>query len=331
MDLFEQIDQRLEPLATAFSRHKTFQTFVLVFYGILLRTRYDGITACIEFLGLTERFYHQALHLFRSKAWSAHGLMAAWHEQIKQHPARITLNGRPVYVGDGIKVGKEGRRMPGVKRLKQESESNSKPTWIRGHYFGAIGMLLARGKEIFHVPIYCQLQDGLKGTGKKNDGESLVDKMGSLTSSFLHGTSAYLVLDAFYASKKLITDLLANHVDLITRVKISTVAYRPLPPPPKKRGPGRPRKWGEKVYLRELFAQTDRFTTQVMCLYDRVRPVSWRIIDLYWHSSDRPVRFVLAKMMDTGKLVVFLSTDLSLSGPQIIQAYSWRFKIPVCQ
>ncbi len=66
--------------------------------------------------------------------------------------------------------------MPGVKRLKQESESNSKPTWIRGHYFGAIGMLLARGKEIFHVPIYCQLQDGLKGTGKKNDGESLVDK-----------------------------------------------------------------------------------------------------------------------------------------------------------
>jgi hypothetical protein len=46
-----------------------------------------------------------------------------------------------VYIGDGIKVGKEGRKMPGVKRLHQESGDVNKPEWIRGHYFSALGIM----------------------------------------------------------------------------------------------------------------------------------------------------------------------------------------------
>lgn len=34
----------------------------------------------------------------------------------------------------GIKAGKEGRKMPGVKGMHQESEDVSKPEWGRGHY-----------------------------------------------------------------------------------------------------------------------------------------------------------------------------------------------------
>ena len=64
-----------------------------------------------------------------------------------------TLNGKSkkgqrVYVGDGIKVGQEGRKMPGVKRLHQESEDVSKPEWIRGHYFSALGLLLSAEKAL---------------------------------------------------------------------------------------------------------------------------------------------------------------------------------------
>ena len=49
----------------------------------------------------------------------------------------------------GIKVGKERRKMPGVKRLHQESEDVSKPEWIRGHYFSALGLLLNADKALF--------------------------------------------------------------------------------------------------------------------------------------------------------------------------------------
>lgn len=47
---------------------------------------------------------------------------------------------------DGIKVSKEGRQMPGVKRLHQESANVNKPEWIRGHYFSALGLLLGQGR-----------------------------------------------------------------------------------------------------------------------------------------------------------------------------------------
>jgi hypothetical protein len=72
------------------------------------------------------------------------------------------LNGQLVYVGDGIKVGKEGNKMPGVKRLPQESANVSKAEWIRGHYFGAIGLPLGAGEALFAVPIAVQLQDGIQ-------------------------------------------------------------------------------------------------------------------------------------------------------------------------
>jgi hypothetical protein len=66
-------------------------------------------------------------------------------------------------VGDGIKVSKEGRKMPGVKRLHQESEDVSKPEWIRGHYFSALGLLLSADKAIFATLIALKVHDGIEG------------------------------------------------------------------------------------------------------------------------------------------------------------------------
>ncbi len=43
--------------------------------------------------------------------------------------------------GDVVKQAKEGRFMPGVKKLFQESEYSSKPEYIFGHMFGGLGIL----------------------------------------------------------------------------------------------------------------------------------------------------------------------------------------------
>ncbi|MCG8513845.1 MAG: hypothetical protein MI740_06880 [Halanaerobiales bacterium] len=43
-----------------------------------------------------------------------------------------------VLVGDGVNQSKEARKMPGVKRLHQESENSSKAEYIFGHLFGGI-------------------------------------------------------------------------------------------------------------------------------------------------------------------------------------------------
>jgi hypothetical protein len=48
------------------------------------------------------------------------------------------VNRGPVLIGDGIQVAKSGRKMPGVKKLHQESESNAKLEYIFGHSWQAI-------------------------------------------------------------------------------------------------------------------------------------------------------------------------------------------------
>jgi hypothetical protein len=64
-----------------------------------------------------EFYYTQALYWFHSTAWSAQKLGTIWHEWLLTHKAIYRLKGEPVYLGDGIKVSKEGRKMPAVKKL----------------------------------------------------------------------------------------------------------------------------------------------------------------------------------------------------------------------
>ncbi|NER87129.1 hypothetical protein [Moorena sp. SIO3A2] len=40
-------------------------------------------------------------------------LCLGWGNWLRAHPHVHQLRGQPVYIGDGIKVGKEGNKMPG--------------------------------------------------------------------------------------------------------------------------------------------------------------------------------------------------------------------------
>jgi hypothetical protein len=52
--------------------------------------------------------------------------------------------------------------MPGVKKLFQESENSSKPEYIFGHMFDAIGVIAGNTKKLSCIPLFINLQDGLK-------------------------------------------------------------------------------------------------------------------------------------------------------------------------
>ncbi len=137
------------------------------------------MTIYVNALGLSEGYYSQALHWFISQAFQIEKLCIIWGEWLREHPNHHELKGQRVYVGDGVKVGKEGRKMPGVKKLHQESEDTSKPEWIRGHYFSALSQLLGSGEALFATPIMLKLHDGIEGAPAKEQG-SLVDKMAAM-------------------------------------------------------------------------------------------------------------------------------------------------------
>ena len=156
-------------------------------------------------------------------------------------------------IADGLKVPKEGKKMPAVKKLHQESQNNSKATFIMGHSFQALG-LLVRGAvgQFFCVPLVSRIHEGLVWSNR--DKRTLLDKLVGLflqIGEFLP-QKAILVADAYYASKKVIKPLLQEGHHLVTRVRITTRAYHQALPA-KKRKRGRPKFYGKKVLLRNYF------------------------------------------------------------------------------
>jgi hypothetical protein len=66
---------------------------------------------------------------------------------------------------------------------------------------------------------------------------------------------------------KVLKPLREQGIHLISRSRISTVAHAPFCRRPGPSGPGRPRKWGSEVKLRELFAPIEDCLKESVWLY----------------------------------------------------------------
>ena len=144
------------------------------------------------------------------------------------HPGILRVNGRPVLVADGIKVAKAGRKMPGVKKLHQESDSNNKPEFIFGHSCQAVAVLTQALASVFALPLACRIHEGTVFSNR--DHRTLLDKMILLLDSLGIQEPCYLVADAYYAAGNIVRGLLVHGNHLVTRVKSnSELSSRPSP------------------------------------------------------------------------------------------------------
>lgn len=313
-------------LRPAFSRERTFLWFVAALAATTIRTDQAGVTSFVRALSLSPELYGQLLGAFHSRAVKLDKLAALWTAiVIKLFPGIVRVKGRPVFVGDGIKLGKEGRKMPGVKCLHQESGSNSKPAYIMGHSCQALGVLATVGGYFFAVPLVSRIHEGVVSSNR--DSRTLMDKMLSMLAELLLTTPVYLVLDAYYANRKMVLGLLRDGHHLICRVRTNGVAFHRAPPPDVKKR-GRPKLYGEKVYLRSLFCSAD-FIRGMSPVYGECGvEIMYYTIDLLWEPVGRLIRFVLVKHPTRGN-IIFMTTDLLLPALEIVKHYGLRFKIEV--
>ena len=289
MELYERLEQIMIKLRPAFSRQATFEWFFLLLWGVLLSTQPPAITSYLNALGLGEGYYAQALHWFHSSAFSIDNLCYRWGCWLREHPHARRLKGQPVYVGDGVKVGKEGRKMPGVKGLHQESEDVSKPKWIRGHYFSALALLLGARGALFAIPIGLKLHDGIEAVEAEADA-TVVEKMATLCVQMM-AKGGYAVLDAYYASVKVLKPFREHGLHLISRARITTVGHAAFSRRPGKHGRGRHREWGSEVKLRELFAPVEECAKASVWLYGQSMTVYYQCFKFYWLDSHKFVSF----------------------------------------
>jgi len=146
-------------LRPAFSRHRTFLWFAVSVLGLSVRTDSLGVTSIVRAVGLDGKYYDNLLDSFHSAGVKLDTLSATWAKVVlRVFPGLLRVNGRLVLVGDGIKVGKQGRKMPGVKLLHQASESNTKAEHIMGHSLQAVSVLVQAAKSILAVPLTARIQ-----------------------------------------------------------------------------------------------------------------------------------------------------------------------------
>jgi hypothetical protein len=278
----------------------------------------------VRAIGLHEKYYRNLLGAFHSTAIKLDKMTALWVTTVlRLFPNKVKVNGRLVLVGDGIKVGKRGKKMPGVKRLHQSSDSNTKPTYIMGHSFQAVALLVEVANGVMAVPLVKRIHEGIVTTNR--DKRTLLDKMIGLLDIVNLPCAYYFVADAYYATGKIIKGLLAKGNHLITRAKSNAVAYKPYKQQSNPRG--RPRLYGKKVSLNALFRARTKFQQAPSPVYGETNTcIEYRVCDLLWRPAGQLVRFVLVIHPTRGRCIL-MSTDITLEALEIIRIYGLRFKI----
>jgi len=317
-------------LRTACSRHRTYLWLAVVLLAWAARPDLLGVTSFVRASFLQEGCYRQLLHLFHSNALSLPLLLKAWVCLALRLFTPVSIGGFTVLAADGLKVAKEGRKMPAVKCLHQESNDNAKSEFIMGHSVQVVSLLVSAGtSQVLAVPLVGRICEGLKW-GRAHDRMSLLDKLVAMlleVTETLTG-QVLLVADAYYASKKVIVPLLDKGHHLLSRVKRTAVAYEP-PSPPKMKRRGRPRKYGRKVQIRQLFKAANTFVEAPSPVYgDNGVVIKYRCVDLLWRPVGRLVRFVLVKHPTRG-MIILLCTNTDFDPLEIIRTYGLRFKIEV--
>ena len=335
--MFQLINQILLQFINCFKREATWRWFVVLVLGFMIRSKHRGITSTISDMRLKPEIYHCALNYFRSDAYEVNDLYEKWIEIVKERDDVLRISGRVVMLGDHIKISKEGRRMPDIQILHQESENAGKGEFIAGHTFAQISAVITNGKTSRSLPLITEPQKSppkIPGTNKPN-GDTLVVQMLNLGAKAAEYAKldepAIIALDAYFSkstafdvSKKKLTAFGKSLIRIVTRAQDSYTGYLPCEPKPTP-SRGRPRKYGEKIKLKDLFNDMAAFDETTLTLYGKETKVKYRCLDLLWKPLGETIRFVAVET-DRGRCVL-MTDDFTLTPEEIITIYCLRFKI----
>lgn len=330
------IDKVLCQFESCFSRKASFRWFVTITIGFMLRSDKLGVTSVIRDLALSPDCYLSMIHFFRASSWSLDTLRNRWFSTVKDSFPLYKEGDFHILVGDGVKQSKEGRRMPGVKKLFQESENSAKPEYIHGHMFGGLGILAGNAGNWACVPLNIRLHDGLQAAhGWKGASISLASHVLKMVGDAYHAAQTFgdclLLLDRYFLTVPALETLNAlNHsgpvrLEIVTKAKKSCTAFER--PAPRKPGRGRPPKKGAAIHLKELFkTHGEQFLETRLELYGKQETIRYYSMYLLWGQKlYQELRFVLVEM--NGIQSILASTSLELEPLSIIRLYSYRFRI----
>jgi len=317
-----------------FSRTATFQWFIVVMTGFVSRSDHFGVSSIIRGLLLTPKCYERLLHFFHSKAWDIDTLLNKWWHLVVKSGTPVQVNDKLILLADHTKVSKEGRKMPGVSSLRQDSETSSKPSFFRGHFWGTISILTGKTGTHFSTPLWSSIHQKLRLQGYTDPEETSTERIANMAKTITDviKKDAYLLLDSFFVSGYVfgIAGTSKNDnpgITVITPAKSNTVGYELIARkkrPQKRRGA--PKKYGKPIKVATKFNRyARRFTNGSAEVYGRREVIRYYSQVLYWKPVKGNLLFVWAET-SRGKIVLICS-DVDESPINVVELYCKRAKI----
>jgi hypothetical protein len=309
----------------AFSRNAAFCWFVISVVGLTMRSDTYGVSSIIRVLFLTPHCYTSLLHFFHSSAWCVVTFLPYWWLWVLRQSIERRVNDRIALLGDHTKNVKDGRKIPEVQTLHQDSETSSKPSFFRGHHWGFIGLLTSVKNKFWCTPLWAEIH---KGTLDEKRSTRIV----TMAKMILHNIheKGYLVLDAFFSVGPVFLAARTTTVSdlhIVTRAKKNVTAY--FPAKKKKKGKrGRSPKYGKKFKLMKLFdyaCKQFRFSTMNAEIYGCMENIRYLELNLLWRPVKDFVRFILIESSH-GRIII-MTTDLTLNADAAIFLYCRRASI----
>ena len=122
--MFQLIDTILQQFKKCFKRKATWNWFVVIIIGFMIRKSHRGVTSMISDMRLNPKKYHTMMHFFRSKAYEVDEIYETWIGEVVKDPAILRISDRVVTSGDHTKLSKEGRKMPDIQIIRNSRLSS---------------------------------------------------------------------------------------------------------------------------------------------------------------------------------------------------------------
>jgi len=318
-----------------FSHHRAWLVFVMIVLGFIGSSEMLGVSSFCRFWFLDTQGYHTLLHFFRSSAWNLNCLLEHWFVFVLSQDQAFLSQERFILIGDHTYVPKEGRRMPGVVTLKQDSQTQSKPSYFKGQCWGALALGIGSFASPFALPLNLRIHQGFVQKGQNdNNSPTMCQSMVLMAIEFAlkTGKPVVLVLDAYFSTGSVF--LLARSiylisiqkplVEIVVRAKKNYVAYFQANPEDYI-GIGRPREYGEEIHVMEVFDHLYLFQKIPVRIYGHLEEIFLFSVNLMWKPTHGLIRFVFAKTSRGS--IVLMCTNLKQDPIAAIELYCLRTRI----
>jgi hypothetical protein len=301
----------------------TFEVFHAMVIGLIAQTGNRTVCGMLAGAGLATSWSHHRAHRFFSTArWSIDQIGLTVFDLVLAH---LVADGADLYLAvDDTAHRRRGKKVHGAGWI-HDGSAPARNKLAFGHRWVVVGVIVRPSflSRPLCLPVLCRRWRG-KGTTSTVE---LAAQMITTIATRVPGRYLHVVADAAYHGQCL-RDLPAT-VTWTTRLPRNAVLYHRAPAPTGRRG--RPRLKGDRIGSPAQAAATAVWRTASVARYGRTDTVSITVLDCLWYGvfGPQPVRTILVRDRQTGPMLALITTDPSVTGPDLVTRYAARCAIEV--